>query len=92
MILPLNHLKEPKRSDSADVDVLRETLLAIGRIPMLTGEEEARLARGIEAAKGAGVGRCCDLPQWCPKLPHYSTALSPARNGLIAPWTLRYPI
>jgi RNA polymerase sigma factor (sigma-70 family) len=34
------------------VDVLRETLLAIGRIPMLTAVEEERLARGIEAAKG----------------------------------------
>ena len=55
MILPLNSLnslQEPKRTDSADVDVLRETLLAIGRIPMLTGAEEERLARGIEAAKG----------------------------------------
>ena len=47
MILPLNSLnslQEPKRTDSADVDVLRETLLAIGRIPMLTGAEEERLA------------------------------------------------
>lgn len=62
MILPLNaslsnpnSLSNPKelpRSDAADVDVLRETLLAIGRIPMLTAEEEIRLARGIDAAKG----------------------------------------
>ena len=54
MILPLNTnmSKELPRSESADVDVLRETLLAIGRIPMLTAEEEIRLARGIDVAKG----------------------------------------
>lgn len=56
MILPLNASintsKDLPRSDSADVDVLRETLLAIGRIPMLTADEEIRLARGIDVAKG----------------------------------------
>ena len=52
MILPLNNFKESQRSEAADVDVLRETLLAIGRIPMLSAEEEVRLARGIAAAKG----------------------------------------
>ncbi len=54
MILPLdspNGLMNAKLTDSADVDVLRETLLAIGRIPMLTPQEEERLARGIESAK-----------------------------------------
>lgn len=54
MILPLdspNGLMNAKLTDSADVDVLRETLLAIGRIPMLTPQQEERLARGIESAK-----------------------------------------
>ncbi len=52
MILPLTTATEANRAESADVDVLRETLLAIGRIPMLTPFEEERLARGIEVAKG----------------------------------------
>ncbi len=54
MILPLecsNELANAELSDSADVDVLRETLLAIGRIPMLTPQQEDRLARGIESSK-----------------------------------------
>lgn len=54
MILPLecsNDIVKAELSDSADVDVLRETLLAIGRIPMLTPQQEERLARGIESAK-----------------------------------------
>ncbi len=60
MILPLNkpkslgpeNLGTAELSESTDVDILRETLLAIGRIPMLTPQEEERLARGIESAKG----------------------------------------
>lgn len=55
MILPLHSQKSlgiTEISEAADVDILRETLLAIGRIPMLTPQEEERLARGIEAAKG----------------------------------------
>jgi len=55
MILPLKSqesLGAAELSTAADVDILRETLLAIGRIPMLTPEQEERLARGIEAAKG----------------------------------------
>ena len=54
MILPLKSqtsLGGTQLSDAADVDILRETLLAIGRIPMLTPQEEERLARGIEVAK-----------------------------------------
>ncbi len=61
MILSLNNSTSTSRSlvgsvsisnnSAADVDVLRETLLAIGRIPMLSGEEEERLARGIESSK-----------------------------------------
>ncbi len=54
ILLPTNQttLTGSTVAESADIDVLRETLLAIGRIPMLTGNEEERLARGIEAAKG----------------------------------------
>ncbi len=54
MILPLIHQNQERFGsvESGDVDILRETLLAIGRIPMLTPAEEERLARGIEAAKG----------------------------------------
>lgn len=56
MILPLNTqslaTNAKAASDTSDVDVLREMLLAIGRIPMLSLEEEERLARGIKSAKG----------------------------------------
>lgn len=41
----------PASARAGDVDVLRETLLAIGSIPMLSVEEEERLALGIQSAK-----------------------------------------
>ncbi len=53
MILPLNKQKNlvcDNVADSLDVDILRETLLAIGRVPMLTAKQEERLARVIQAA------------------------------------------
>jgi RNA polymerase sigma factor (sigma-70 family) len=54
MIRPLNDtmtLAESPPSDTPDVDILREMLLDIGRIPMLKADEEERLARGIKQAK-----------------------------------------
>ncbi|MCA9132593.1 MAG: sigma-70 family RNA polymerase sigma factor [Planctomycetales bacterium] len=55
MIRPLSNRNEIATAASdanADVDILRETLLAIGRIPMLSAEEEERLAHGIKLAQG----------------------------------------
>lgn len=54
ILLPTNQtlINRSTEQDNADVDILRETLLAIGRIPMLVGDEEERLASDIELAKG----------------------------------------